>query len=96
MLRKEDFRLLSALPQLIPLVTEESAGLGQNAVFDSKIKQISFFADATIVDDIKLGLPKWRGDLVLHNFHSNAVPDDFLPCIILLCNLLDSANIKAD
>src|SRR4029077_21021270 len=57
--------VLPPLPELLALVGVPGTGLLHEAEVHADVERGALPADALAVHDVELGLPEWRGDLVL-------------------------------
>src|SRR5206468_9709139 len=67
--------VLTALADPLLAEREPGARLLHHALVDRVVQQLAFARDPLVVEDVELGLAKWRGDLVLHHLHLGAVAD---------------------
>ena len=59
--------VLPALPQLVVAVGEECTRLLDGARSHAEVQEVTFLADALVEEDVELGRPERRRDLVLHH-----------------------------
>src|SRR5207248_6063218 len=85
-------RVLATLAEPRLAVADERARLAQDAHVDPDVEQVALLRDPLVVEDVELGDPERRGDLVLDDLDLRADADRVLP----LLDRLDAADVHAD
>src|SRR5271163_3666490 len=68
--------ILAALADALAFVAVPRAGLFDDVVVRSQIKQIAFARDALAVENVELGVAEGRGNLVFDHFYASARTGD--------------------
>ena len=73
---EEVFGGFAAVSDLLTIDDIPVAGLLDEALLDTDIKEFSFFGDAFSEDDVDGAALEWRSDFVLNHFDFDGVADD--------------------
>src|SRR5690242_694844 len=84
-------RVVLALPDPLAVVAVPGAGFLDEVVVDAELDQLAFARGALAVEDLELGLPERRGDLVLDDLDARLGADDFLAAL----DRADAADVEA-
>jgi len=87
---QECFGVLPALTDTLPFIGEPRPGFLNNISLHAKVDKLSVFGNALAIHDVKLDLLERRRDLVLDDFDTGLISDDF----VTVLDRTDPPNIE--
>ena len=81
------------MSDLLAIQAEPGSALDDQTVLHGGVKQACRVADAFVEHQVQFDLLEWRGHLVFHDFHADAVSDHLVRA---LADCLDLAHVHAD
>src|SRR5258706_5227434 len=88
---EEIARVVLALAEAVAVVDVPGAGFLEHAVEHADLQHLAFARDALAVQDVELGLPERRRDLVLHHLHAGLGAGH----LVALLDRADAADVHA-
>ena len=92
MLGEELPGVLLALAELVALVGEPGAALLDELRVDAHVQEASLLGDPLAVDDVELGLPEGRRELILHDLRADPRPHG----LGAVLQVVDLAHVQAN